>query len=154
MTRFTSAVRWQVFLRLPSATLVLAAFGFTCTVIVTLINYSVDLSDQIVPDASRLGRLGAYATALAIVPLVYSRWDHRAHASPFVLAPAILMQVFASTTPITATFVVVLLGWWCTRIRPAGAYSNPNHTATAIADQLQSEHPRTIAAPDVDSAPA
>jgi hypothetical protein len=149
---YSSAVRWQVFLRLPAATLLLATVGFICTVIVTLITYSIGDPDQTVPDIPAIDFVGAVATALAIVPLIYSRWDSRVIASPFVIGAVILMHVYATTTmPITATFVIVLMSWWLTRIRPAGAYSNPNHTAADIAHQLQPELPEPTAVAGLDS---
>jgi hypothetical protein len=151
---YLSAVRWQVFLRLPAATLALAAVGFTCTVIVTLINDTVGVPYQLVRDAPVISLEGAYATAAAIVPLVVTRWDTRVIVTPFVLVAVDLMEGYASTTPITATFVIVLMSWWFTRIRPAGAYSNPYHTATAIAHRLQPELPEPVATAGINSAPA
>jgi hypothetical protein len=136
----TSALRWQIWLRLPSLSLVLVASG----IIIVEVNLATHPDAASYLDSSRslgLAQVGTLAIALAVLPLVLHRIDHQLFAAPFVIGPVLWTHSYTTTNTVVGMYLVACVAWWVTRIRPAGAYTNPHHPATRLALSLEAENP-------------
>jgi hypothetical protein len=139
----TSALRWQIWLRLPNTTAVLAAAGLLLVQAdLYLRQYwpigRADLPlgpDPVAPTG--LDRLGAIAIALAILPLLIRRIQHQVLVSPVVITLVLLTQTYTNTNLLIGALLVAMSLWWITRIRPAAAYSDPGHPASILAADLE-----------------
>jgi hypothetical protein len=139
----TSALRWQIWLRLPNTTAVLATAGLLLVQAdLYLRQYwpigRADLPLGADPAApTGLDRLGAIAIALAILPLLIRRTQHQVLVSPVVITLVLLTQTYTNTNLLIGALLVAMSLWWITRIRPAAAYSDPDHPAKILAADLE-----------------
>jgi hypothetical protein len=133
----------QIWLRLPNSAIALAVAG--------LLLIHIDLSIDVrrftlledlplggdVKTLTGLGRLGAIAVALAILPLFIRRTDRQILLSPLVIAVILWTHSYGNTAFVIGALLVSISLWWITRIRPAAAYSDPRHPASILAAELE-----------------
>jgi len=92
-------------------------------------------------------QLGTIAAGLAVLPLVLRYIERQVIASPLVIGVVIWTHSYTNMTVVIGILLAAIIGWWLLRIRPAGAYADPNHPATVLANEL--EDPSPAAAPSV-----
>jgi hypothetical protein len=139
----TSAARWQIWLHLPTTTTVLAIAG--------LLTVHAYLYTNIVPGwylhharlPQGIDQLGAIATGIAILPLIFRRLDHQVLASPVVIGTIVWTHSYTNTALVIGLLLTAVILWWTTRLRPAAAYNDPHYRATHMASELEP----TLAAP-------
>jgi hypothetical protein len=133
-----TALRWQIWLRLPTASLVLAVVGL----LALELNLLAHRTAASYLDSSRsmgIGQIGTLAVALAVLPLVLHRIDHQLLAAPLVVGPVLWTHSYTTTNTVLGMYLAAGVAWWVTRIRPAGAYNNPHHPATRLVATLEAE---------------
>ena len=143
----TSALRWQIWLRLPNTTAVLATAGL---LLIHVDLYARQNWPTLLPNLSigqnptGLDRLGAIAVALAVLPLLIRRTQQQVLVSPAVIAVIVLTHNYTTTGFAIGALLLAISGWWITRIRPAAAYSDPHHPASTLAADLEPTTPATV----------
>jgi hypothetical protein len=144
---FTSATRWQIWLRFPNTTTVLMVAGL---IAIQVYLYTTASRSSLrfypgLPDG--VDQLGTIATGLAVLPLVLRYLERQVIASPLVIGIVIWTHSYTNMTVVIGILLAAIIGWWLLRIRPAGAYADANHPATVLANEL--EDPSPAAAPSV-----
>ncbi|HKO34020.1 MAG TPA: hypothetical protein VJY85_09765, partial [Candidatus Limnocylindria bacterium] len=139
----TSALRWQIWLRVPNTTAVLATVGLL------LVHADLQLrmhwpglvgnlpAGAIHRLPTGLDRLGAVTVALAILPLLVHRTGQQILLSPLVVSVVLLTHSYTNTNVVIVAMLTAVTGWWLSRLRPAAAYSNPRHPASTAAAELE-----------------
>jgi hypothetical protein len=134
---YTSALRWQIWLRLPNTTTVLAAAGLLTIHAYLYTNLSPTWYIHHPPLPNGIDELGTIAAAVAVLPLVAHRFDHQILLSPLVVGVVIWTHSYTNMALVIGALLAAITLWWITRIRPAGAYSDQNHPATRMAHELE-----------------
>ncbi len=145
----TSALRWQIWLRIPNTTAVLATAGLLLihADLYGRLNWPTVLADLSIGGNPRvptgLDRLGAIAVALAVLPLLIRRTRQQVLVSPLIIAVIVLTHTYTNTSFVIGVLLLAISLWWITRIRPAAAYSDPHHPASVLAADLEPATPAT-----------
>ncbi len=143
----TSALRWQIWLRMPNLTVALATIGLLLIHVdlYTRQNWPTVLANlSIGRNPTGLDRLGAIAVALAILPLLLRRTQQQVLVSPLVIAVIVLTHSYTTSGFVIGALLLAISLWWITRIRPAAAYSDPHHPASTLAADLEPATPATV----------
>jgi hypothetical protein len=143
----TSALRWQIWLRLPNLTVALATAGLLLIHVdlYTRQNWPTVLANlSIGRNPTGLDRLGAIAVALAILPLLLRRTQQQVLVSPLVIAVIVLTHSYTTSGFVIGALLLAISLWWINRIRPAAAYSDPHHPASTLAADLEAATPATV----------
>jgi hypothetical protein len=127
---YTSAVRWQLWLRLPNTTTVLATLGLLTIHAYLYTNVAADWYQHHPSLPNGIDELGTIATALAILPLLLNRLDQQVLGSPVVVGIVIWTHSYPNTGLVIGALLAAIAIWWIRRIRPAAAYSDRTHPAT------------------------
>jgi hypothetical protein len=143
----TSALRWQIWLRMPNLTVALATIGLMLIHVDLYArqNWPTVLANlSIGRNPTGLDRLGAIAVALAILPLLLRRTQQQVLVSPLVIAVIVLTHSYTTSGFVIGALLLAIGLWWITRIRPAAAYSDPHHPASTLAADLEPATPATV----------
>ena len=139
----TSALRWQIWLRIPNTTVVLATAGLLLihADLYARQNWPTLLAGLSIGGSPRtptgLDRLGAIGVGLAVLPLLLRRTWQQVLVSPLVIASILLTHSYTNTSFVIGALLIAISLWWTTRIRPAGAYSDPHHPVSILAADLE-----------------
>ena len=145
----TSALRWQIWLRIPNTTAVLATAGLLLihADLYARLNWPTVLADLSIGGTPRvptgLDRLGAIAVALAVLPLLIRRTRQQVLVSPLIIAVIVLTHSYTNSSFVIGALLLAISMWWITRIRPAAAYSDPHHPASILAADIEPATPAT-----------
>jgi hypothetical protein len=134
---YTSAVRWQIWLRFPNTSAVLAVTGLVLIHLYLYTTASPHASSYQAGLPDGVDQLGAIALGLAVLPLVFRRLEYQIIASPFVIGTIMWTHSYTNMAVVIAVLATAIIGWWLVRIRPAGAFSDPTHPATVVAAELE-----------------
>ena len=133
----TSALRWQIWLRLPNTTIVLAIVGLLAihAYLYTNVLPAWYLHHPNLPNG--IDQIGTIAVALAVLPLLVHRLDHQILISPIVVGIVIWTHSYTNMALVIGALLAAITLWWITRIAPAAAYRDQTHPATRLANQVE-----------------
>jgi hypothetical protein len=133
---YTSAIRWQIWLRFPNTATLLLTAGVIAIEVYQYVTTSdfatllqIDLPDSV-------ATLGTIAAGLSASALLIPRPVHQVIASPAVIGGIAVIHTYTNMTIILDILLVTIVAWWLVRIRPAAAFSNPAHPATILASRF------------------